>query len=56
MLSPGPVLTTGLLRLARCRSGRLSANELAGGMSVLAGKMNKTDKLNLMFDLYDRDR
>ena len=38
------------------RSGRLSANELAGGMSVLAGKMNKTDKLNLMFDLYDRDR
>jgi Ca2+-binding EF-hand superfamily protein len=25
-------------------------------MSVLAGKMSKDDKLNLMFDIYDRDR
>ena len=38
------------------RDGRLNANELAGGLSVLAGGLNRDDKLNLMFDIYDRDR
>ena len=39
----------------RNRTGRLSASELTGGMTLLAGGVSKNQKMELMFDLYDRN-
>jgi Ca2+-binding EF-hand superfamily protein len=35
------------------RDGRLDAHELAGGLAVLAGNVNKSEKLSLMFEMYN---